>query len=162
MAEKNWKAHLKKAVPRLLKAAVLSIVFYFVVYCISSLASGVESFFSLYRPLTDFFTIIFILLLFAAELSYGTVFYYAFNFAKTFVFIIYLVYVLNGGVLDLSIPVQGQSLDVMVDVRILLTVLIFVFLLGLSKNVLQAVEFLLKKTTEQQVTENSTSIELKT
>ena len=159
MVRKDKKARVKKLIPRLLKAAVLSIIFYFIVYYISTLLSPVETFFPLYRPLTDFFATIFIFLLFAAELSYGTVLRYVFGFAKTLVFIVYLIYVLNGGILNLSIPVYGRPMNVMVDVRIFLTMLIFVLILGLSKNILQTIKFLSEKVTKDQVAAPLPSIE---
>ena len=151
MVEEDKKARVKKVIPRVLKAAVLSIIFYFIVYYISSLLSPFESFFPLYRPLTNFFAAIFIILLFAAELSYGTVLRYAFSFAKTLVFILYLIYVLNGGILNLSIPMYEGPMNIIVDVRIFLTMLILVLILGLSKNVLQTMKFLSEEVTKDQV-----------
>ncbi len=120
------------------------------VYYVSALLSPVESFLPLYHPFTDAFAVIFIGLLFAAELSYGTVFHYIFGFARTLVFIVYLIYVLNGGILNLSVPMDGRSMSVMVDVRIFLTMLILVLVLGLSKNVLQTIGFLSEKVTKDQ------------
>ena len=150
MVEKDWRIHLKKAIPRILKAVILSILFYLILFFISSLLGPVEDFVPLYRPLTDVFAAIFIVLLFASELSHGTVFHHIFNFAKALLFIIYLIYVLDGGILPLSIPASVRPMNVVVDVRVFLTILISVLTLGLSKNVLQIIDFLSEKMTEDQ------------
>jgi len=150
MVEKDWRIHLKKAIPRILKAVILSILFYLILFFISSLLGPVEDFVPLYRPLTDVFAAIFIVLLFASELSHGTVFHHIFNFAKALLFIIYLIYVLDGGILPLSIPASVRPMNVVVDVRVFLTILISVLTLGLSKNVLQTIDFLSEKMAEDQ------------
>jgi len=150
MVEKDWRIRLKKALPRVLKAVILSVLFYLILFFISSLLGPVEDFVPLYRPLTDVFAAIFIVLLFASELSHGTVFHHIFNFAKALLFIIYLIYVLDGGVLPLSISAYGRPMNVVVDVRVFLTILISVLALGLSKNVLQIIDFLSEKMTEDQ------------
>lgn len=150
MVEKDWRIRLKKALPRVLRAVIVSIIFYLILFFISSLLSPVEDFVPLYRPLTDVFAAIFIVLLFASELSHGTVFHHIFNFAKALLFIIYLIYVLNGGIIPLSIPASGRPMNLVVDVRVFLTILIFVLALGLSKNVLQTIDFLSEKMTKDQ------------
>lgn len=150
MVEKDWKIRLKRAIPRVLKAVILSILFYLILFFISSLLGPVKDSVPLYRPLTDVFAAIFIVLLFASELSHGTVFHHIFNFAKALLFIIYLIYVLDGGVLPLSISVYGRPLNVVVDVRVFLTILISILALGLSRNVLQTIDFLSEKMTEDQ------------
>ena len=150
MVEKDWRIRLKKALPRVLKAVILSVLFYLILFFISSVLGRVEDFVPLYRPLTDVFAAIFIVLLFASELSHGTVFHHIFNFAKALLFIIYLIYVLDGGILPLSIPASVRPMNVVVDVRVFLTILISVLTLGLSKNVLQTIDFLSEKMAEDQ------------
>jgi hypothetical protein len=137
MVEGDKKARLKKVIPRILKAAISSILLYFIVYYVSSRLSPYEAFFPSYRPLTGSLTAIFVILLFAVELSYGTVFHYIFSFARSLVFLIYLV----------------------VDVRIFLTIVIFVLVLGLAKTVLQTINFLTGKATKDQRIESLSSIE---
>lgn len=159
MVEGDKKARLKKVIPRILKAAISSIILYFIVYYVSSRLSPYEAFFPSYRPLTGSLTAIFVILLFAVELSYGTVFHYIFSFARSLVFLIYLVYVLNGGILFLSMLVQGTPMDIIVDVRIFLTIVIFVLVLGLAKTVLQTINFLTGKATKDQRVETLSSIE---
>lgn len=159
MVEGDRKARIKKVIPRILKAAISSVILYFIVYYLSSLLSPYEAFFPSYKPLTGSLTVIFIILLFAVELSYGTVFHYIFSFARSLVFLVYLVYVLNGGILPLSMLVQGTPMDIIVDVRIFLTIVIFVLVLGLSKTVLQTINFLTGKETRGQSVETLSSTE---
>jgi hypothetical protein len=159
MARIGWKTRLKRAFPRLLKAAILSIAFYVMLAIVSSLLGPVEEFLPFYGPYTDLFAAAFIILLFASELLYGTVFQSLFGLARTFIFLIYLIYVLNGGILALSLPEYGEALNIVVDVRVFLTMLLFVLALGLAKNVLQTIDFLAKEETRGHGVEAVPSIE---
>ncbi len=153
MVNEATKSRVKRVLPGLVKAAVLSVLFYVIVYAITALLAPVEAFFPLYRPFTDVFTVVFIVLLFAAELSRGTIFHYVYSFARTLAFILYLIYVLDGGILALAVPIYGRPINVVVNLTAFLAILLCVLVLGLAKNVLEIVGFLSRKEAGDQTVE---------
>jgi hypothetical protein len=155
MVSEATKSRVKRILPGLIKATVLSVLFYAIVYAMSSLLAPVEAFFPLYRPFTDVFTVVFIILLFAAELSRGTIFHYICSLARTLAFILYMIYVLDGGVLALAVPIYGRPINVVVNLTAFLAILLCVLVLGLAKNVLEIVGFLSRKGTGDQAMETA-------
>jgi len=142
MVEKgNAKLFVRKILPKVFKAALLAVITYLPVYFLSALISPIQPFFPWYEPLTNIFAAVFIFLLVVGVFSSGTVFQYVFGVARTLVLMVFFICVLNGGIITLTVPVEGASTNIMLDVRVVLAMLVLVCLLGIAKNVVQAIDF---------------------
>ena len=134
--ERDGKAILKKILPRVVKAVLSGIIIYLAFYFLSSLIP--EVLFLGYEQLIFVFTMILIVFAVLHELSAGTILQYAFSFAKALLLIIYFVYALNGGIITATIG----NMHFTVDIRVFLAMLVFVNVLGLTKSVFEAINFL--------------------
>jgi len=142
MVEKgSAKFHVRKILPKAFKAAFLAVITYLPMYFLSAFISPIQPFFPWYEPLTNIFAAVFILFLVVGVFSSGTVFQYVFGVARTLVLMVFFICVLNGGIINLTVPVEGASVNVMLDVTVVLAMLILVCLLGIAKNVVQAIDF---------------------
>jgi len=138
MVEKgNTKLFVRKFLPRIFKAALFVVITYLPVYFLSTLMSPIQPFFPWYEPLTNIFVAVFIFFLVVGVFSSGTVFQYVFGIVRTLVLMVFFICVLNGGIITLT--VEGTS--IMLDVTVVLAMLVLVCLLGIAKNVVQAIDF---------------------
>lgn len=137
--------------PRILKAAVLVVITYLPLYFISALVRPLQSFFPWYEPLTNIFAAVFIFFLVAGVFSSETVFQYVFGVARTLVLMIFFICVLNGGIITLALPVEGATVNIMLDLTVVLAMLVLVCLLGIGKNVVQAIDFMSGKTETEKI-----------
>jgi len=146
MVEKgNTRLFVRKILPKAFKAALLAVIAYLPMYFLSALISPIQPFFPWYEPLTNIFTAAFIFLLVVGVFSSGTVFQYMFGVARMLVLMIFFIYVLNGGIITLAVPVEGASVTIMLDITVVLAMLVLVCLLGIAKNVVQAIDFVSHK-----------------
>lgn len=145
--EDGVSGFLKKFLPRVLKGAVKGLIWFFLLYFLPTLLlSGlVEEVFPSYPQLFSTFAIIIVLLVVISELLAGTIFQYALNIGKTLMFMALFIYALNGGFMAFDFEI----LHIEVDLRVFLAMLLTISLLGLAKNLLQAIDFLAKKTEQQ-------------
>jgi len=143
MVEKgNAKPFVRKILPKALKAAFLAVITYLPLYFLSSLISPIQPFFPWYEPLTNIFAAVFIFFLVAGVFFSGTVFQYVFGVARMLVLMVFFICVLNGGIINLTVPVEGESINIMLNVTVVLAMLVLVCLLGIAKNVIQAIDFM--------------------
>jgi len=148
MVEKgNTKFFVRKNLPKAFKAALLAVITYLPMYFLSTLASPIKPFFPWYEPLTNIFTVVFIFFLVAGVFASGTVFQYVFGVARMLVLMVFLIYVLNGGIITLT--VEGTS--IMLDITVVLAMLVLVCLLGIAKNVVQAIDFVSGKAETEEL-----------
>ena len=114
----NAKSLTKKLVPRFLKATIWGTLTYFLVYYLPmqiipletlpfDYSSQLTSKLLQFAAIAVFFTVI-------NQLLSGTVFGYAFGIAKAFVIIAYFVYVSNGGVISLAVPLSEATVNLVV------------------------------------------------
>jgi len=148
MVEKgNTKLLMRKILPRASKAAFLAVITYLPMYFLSIVISPIKPFFPWYEPLTNRFAAVFIFFLVASVFSSGTVFQYVFGVARMLASMIFFIYVLNGGIITLT--VEGTS--IMLDVTVVLAMLVLVCLLGIAKNVVQAIDFVSGKAETEEL-----------
>ena len=146
MVEKGQtKTFARKFVPRIIKAALLVIITYLPLYFLSAFIEPFQSFFPWYAPTTNLFAAVFMIFLVAGVFTSGTIYQYVFGIARTLVTMIFFIYVLNGGIVALAVPVEGASVNVMVDLTVILAMLVLICLLGIGKNVVQAINFVSAK-----------------
>ncbi len=146
MVEKGQtKTFARKFVPRIIKAALLVIITYLPFYFLSAFIEPFQSFFPWYAPTTNLFAAVFMILLVVGVFTSGTIYQYVFGVARALVTMIFFIYVLNGGIVALAVPVEGASVNVMVDLTVILAMIVLVCLLGIGKNVVQAIDFVSAK-----------------
>jgi len=146
MVEKGQtKTFARKFVPRIIKAALLVIITYLPLYFLSAFIEPFQSFFPWYAPATNLFAAVFMIFLVAGVFTSGTIYQYVFGVARALVTMIFFIYVLNGGIVTLAVPIEGASVNVMVDLTVILAMLVLICLLGIGKNVVQAINFVSAK-----------------
>ena len=146
MVEKGQtKTFARKFVPRIIKAALLVIITYLPLYFLSAFIEPFQSFFPWYMPTTNIFAAVFMIFLVIGVFASGTIYQYVFGVARALVTMIFFIYVLNGGIVALAVPVGGASVNIMVDLRVILAMLVLTCLLGIGKNVVQAIDFVSAK-----------------
>jgi len=146
MVEKGQtKTFARKFVPRIIKAALLVVITYLPFYFLSAFIEPFQSFFPWYAPTTNLFAAVFMIFLVVGVFTSGTIYQYVFGVARALVTMIFFIYVLNGGIVTLAVPVEGTSVNVMVDLTVILAMLVLVCLLGIGKNVVQAIDFVSAK-----------------
>jgi len=152
MVEKGHsKTFVRKFVPRIIKAALLVVITYLPLYFLSAFVEPFQSFFPWYEPLTNIFAAVFIIFLVVGVFTSGTVYQYVFGVARTLVVMIFFIYALNGGIVTLAVPNEGASVNIMVDLRVILAMLVLVCLLGIGKNVVQAIDFVSAKVETKEI-----------
>jgi hypothetical protein len=146
MVEKgDSKTFARKIVPKIFKAALLGVIAYLPMYFLSALVSPIQPFFPWYAPLTNIFAGVFIFFLVAGVFSSGTVFQYVFGVARTLVLMIFFIYALNSGIITLAVPIEDATVNVIIDITVVLAMLLLVCILGIAKNVVQAIGFAARK-----------------
>lgn len=140
-AKGDAKTFTRKAAPKAFKAVLLAVISYLPIYFLSDLVNPVQPFFPWYEPITNIFTVVFIFFLVAGVLLSGTIFQYVFGVARTLVLMIYFILLLNGGIVTLTLPFEGTTLNILVDLTVILAIIVLVCLLGIAKNVTQAINF---------------------
>ena len=152
MVEKgNTKLFVRKILPKAFKAALLAVITYLPMYFLSTLISPIKPFFPWYEPLTNIFAAVFIFFLVVGVFSSGTVFQYVFGVARMLALMIFFIYVLNGGIITLTVPIEEASVNIMLDVTVVLAMIILVCLLGIAKNVVQAIDFVSGKAETEEM-----------
>jgi len=152
MVEKgNTKLFVKRILPKVFKAAFLAVITYLPMYFLSSLISPIKPFFPWYEPVTNIFAAVFIFFLVVGVLFSGTVFQYVFGVARTLVLMVFFICVLNGGIITLTVPTEGASVNMILDVTVVLAILVLICLLGIAKNVVQAIDFMSNKAETEEL-----------
>jgi len=163
VTEKGGKGTFAESIkPRVLKAAIIGSITFFLYYMLptllfstfptESLPSEYGSYFSRYENLFYIFAAIIICFAVVNQLSSGTIFQHAFSIAKAIILIIYFIYALEGGVLTLSMSLEGMAVNIVANLTAFLAILISVNLLALAKSMFEAINFLSQKV-EQPPTE---------
>jgi len=133
----RWKTFSKKMIPRILKAFLVAIILYFLLFCIPMLV--VSSFIpSEYESFIDVFAAMMIFFAFITTLASGTIFRYVFGTARALAFIIFFIQILSSGVVTGSFG----TISILVDLRVFIAMLITIELLDFGKNMFEAINFL--------------------
>ena len=141
---------LRKTFPKILRATIKSLLYFVILYVVPTLliaqvAKVAPELLGNYGPLLRFYVAIIIFFVAASELTSGTIFEYGFAIGKTLILIVFFIFALNGGTMELDF----RMIHVMIDLRIILGLVIILHLLGLAKIMFQAVNFLSEKAEQQ-------------
>lgn len=152
--EINAKSLLRKVLPRVLKAAFWGFFMggeVLLFYSMLGFSEQFASFFPPAEPLFLAFMVLFISFEVAIHLLSGTIFPYALGVARALILMSLLIYTTNGGITTMAIPLDGVTLQLMIDFRTILAVFLLFSLVAVVKNVLQAVEFLSERAEEPMI-----------
>lgn len=147
MSEEDIQRFLRGILPKVVKATVMGLLWFFLLYVLPSLLLSelVEQVMPGYTQLLRAFAIIIVFFVVVSELLAGTIFQYALKMGKAFVFMGFFIYSLNGGFLEFDF----EMVHIEADLRVYLAMLLTIDFLGLAKSLLQAIDFLAKKTERQ-------------
>jgi len=152
MVEKgNAKTFVRKIVPGVFKAALLAVLTYLPMYFLSAFMRPLQPFFPWYEPLTNIFMATFIIFVIVGVFFSGTIFQYMFGVARMLVSMLFFICVLNGGIVTLALPIEGVTVNVMLDLTVVLAMLVLTCLLGIAKNVIQAIDFVSGKVEQKEM-----------
>jgi hypothetical protein len=142
MADLNVSSILDDVVPRILKAIVLGSITFLVVYYLPTLLYPQDILpLDYLTPLLTFATIS-VFFAVAGQLFSGTLIGCGFGVARAIVVIAYFFSISDGGIFSLTLPVSEVTVNVAVDLSLFLLMVIAVNLLGISKNILEAISIL--------------------
>lgn len=152
MVEKgNKKGLIQKLIPRILKAALwgtLTYVFFYylpmAMYPMDLLPLEYSQLFYLFAGIVVFFAVI-------TNLFSGTIFECAFSIARALIMIIYFFVAFNGGLMSFTMPLEGATVNLVIDLKAFLVIFILVNLLSIAKGMFRATEFLAKKVETDQL-----------
>lgn len=130
-----------------MKATVMGVLWFFMLYILPSLLMSemIEQVMPGYTQLLRTFAIIIVFFVVVSELLAGTIFQYALKIGKALVFMGFFIYSLNGGFIEFDF----EMVHIEADLRVYLAMLLTIDFLGLAKSLLQAIDFLAKKTEHQ-------------
>jgi hypothetical protein len=146
---------MRKMLPRVAKAIIKGLLYFFLFYALPTLlVSQVSGFaprlFSEYEQTLALFAAVIVFFAVASEITSGTIYQHALNIGKALILIMFFVVALHGGIIKLDLDVmEGQRIGIMADLRIYLMMIIAIDLLGLAKGVMQMVNFFSEKTEKQ-------------
>ncbi len=135
--ERNWKATLRKLVPRILKATILTAIMGFFLLAVWMLISTFLTSYPSYLTLFAVFAWATLIFTFAIRATEGTIYKYVFVIARPLFLIIYLIYATNGGILAIDV----MKFHFTAEFIPLLALMIFVNFVTVAKGMLEAIEF---------------------
>ena len=143
MAEEKRDSNkrLREFMFKAIKASIKGLIFYVIYLVLSMFLAPVSEIVPDIQQIVEIFVVVYICLMIIGELTSGTIFQHFFNAAKALFTILYLALSLNGGIVGMTV----QDVNLAVDLRLFLAVAMLLGLLGLAKSVLQAINFLNKK-----------------
>jgi len=155
------KSFLKKMLPRVIRATIKGLLYFVLLYLVpmlivSQLSALAPDIFANYMQYLTIFAAIVIVSVVASELTAGTIYQHAFNIGKGIILIVFFILALQGGIISQDFAMGDFRLRFMVDLRIYLAMLIAIDLIGLAKDVLQALNFLSERTELQYPTPRPT------
>lgn len=152
MAEAISKFFLKEAFPRILKATVWGALTFLVVYWLPMMLYPTDMLPLDYAtPLFQFATIA-VFFAVVGQLFSGTIIGCGFGVAKAIVIIAYFFTVSDGGVFSVTLPISELTVNLAVDISIILLMIVSVNLLNIAKNLLAAIDLLTEKSTNIDLT----------
>jgi hypothetical protein len=142
VAEENRiSGRIRKNVPKIVKAAVKATVVCVVYFIVIQFLEPIFTMIPSLQPMIQTFVIVYVALMIIGDLASGTLFQHVFNAAKALFAIVYLIFFLNAGIVEYTFG----AVNLIVDLRLFLIVAMLLWLLGLAKAVLQAINFVSEK-----------------
>ncbi|RLI27130.1 hypothetical protein DRO50_04880 [Candidatus Bathyarchaeota archaeon] len=139
------KTSLRKLAPRILKAALWSLMTGVVFFLIERFLA--LFLFELYPKAQNLFTVFawtIIISVFLVKFSEGTIFKYAFLVGRNFFLMLFFIYSTNCGVLTVEAAgfLQASNLRIELEFVPLVVLIVFSSLVSIVRNLVQAIDFL--------------------
>jgi len=156
MAELNAKFVTKTVLPRVLKATVWGTFTFVMVYYLplmlipKDIPQNIIPF-DYTAQLLDF-AMISIFFAVVGQLFSGTVIGCGFGIARAIVIIAYFFVVSDGGIFSVTLPISEITVNLTLDITIILLMIVSVNLLSIAKNLLEAITILTEKSTNIDLT----------
>jgi hypothetical protein len=147
MVEAKSDSKVKKIVFKALKAIIKGAIVYGIYILVWMFLSPISEYVPELQLMIEAFIIVYISLMIIEEIASGTVFKYFFNLAKSLFVIGYLIFSLKNGVFGITF----QKVSITIDLRLFLTIAMLLSLLGLSKSVLQAVNYMSERAEVERI-----------
>ena len=152
MAELSSKFSTKEVLPRVFKATLWGTITFVLVYYIPMMLIPED----LPQNLIQFdytaqllnFAILSVFFAVVGQLFSKTIIGCGFGIAKAIIIIVYFFMVSEGGIFKLVLPVSEYTLNFTIDISIILLMMVSVNLLGIAKNLFEAINILTEKSTE--------------
>ena len=156
MAELNAKLIMKTVIPRVLKATVWGTFTFVMVYYLplmlipKDIPQNIIPF-DYTAQLFDF-AMISIFFAVVGQLFSGTVIGCGFGIARAIVIIAYFFVVSDGGIFSVTLPISEITVNLTLDITIILLMIVSVNLLSIAKNLFEAITLLTEKSTNIDLT----------
>jgi hypothetical protein len=140
LAEKinDSRFKFKRIILKALTATVKATLFYAIYFILWMFFDPVSAILPDLHMMVETFVVVYIVLMIIGDLTSGTIFQHFFTTAKSLFVICYLLISLQGGVMTITF----QNMNLMVDLRIILTVATILGLLGFAKAMVQAIDYM--------------------
>lgn len=135
--EEGSRIAARTVMPRVLKAIVKTAIVYVFFVIFSAFTFPFEGTYNLKAAFMAFF-MIYLFFIFAIELTRGTIFQHIFSVADSLVMVFYFAYVLDVGIIRVSM----EQFKLIIDLRFFLAIFILSGILSLAKNMLQLLNWL--------------------
>lgn len=156
MVELDSNFIMNTVFPRVMKAALWGAFTFMIVYYLpltlifNNLPANVVPFD--YKAQLFDFALISVFFAVAGQLFSKTIIGCGFGIARAIVIVAYFLVLSDGGVLSLTVPVSDYTLNLTLDISIILLMIIAVNLLSVAKNLLGAINILTEKSTSIDLT----------
>jgi hypothetical protein len=124
-----------------LRATIKGVLFYALYFVLWMFIASMVSMVPGLKEIVETFVAVYIAFMIIGEFTSGTIFQYFFAAAKELFIIGYLLVSLNGGIVSGSL----QNVDFALDIRLFLMFAVLLGLLGFTKTVLQAINYVNEK-----------------
>lgn len=146
---RNLRICFKKVASRALKATLWSLIVYLFLHFSQLLVPILTDSFSIISieqsQLLNIFTASIVFFSFTEKFFSKTHIEYTFSVAKSFITLAYLLVVFDGGIINLTIPVSSRTIELVLDLRNLLALLVFPVLLSIVKSFIHTINYLEEK-----------------
>jgi len=143
MVETNNDAKkiLRKFSFKALKATIKGVLIYAIYSILWMFIAPISQIIPSLQLMIETFVIVYIIFTIVEEFTSGTIYHYFFNVGKALFVIGYLIGTLNGGIFGITF----QNISLIVDLRLVLAIAMLLGLLGLTKSVLQTINYMNEK-----------------
>lgn len=143
MTEKDYslKRKIRNITFKALKATVKGVLFYASYFVFLMIVAPAANMIPGLKEAIETFVAVYIIFMIVGEFTSGTIFQFFFAAAKDLFVIGYLLISLNGGLIGGSF----QNINFILDIRVFLMFTVLLGLLGLTKTMLQAINYVSEK-----------------
>jgi hypothetical protein len=135
------KQKMRKFSFRIAKTAIKVVVIVVIYMLCSQILGQASVFIPGLQGIITTFMIVYVALMVVSDLTSGSIIQHFFNGARSLFVIAYFIFSLNSGILDYTLG----NMNLMIDVRLFLVLVMLFGLLGLAKSIIQAISFVSEK-----------------